>query len=353
MAVITRSLSVTNVFNGLIKLFCAKFDVHEKAWDNSYELSMFLKRLGVLVPMPFFSSRRSFFEAAMTGDVAELQHCLGEKNFDVDMKDDKGDTALHTAVNFRQVDAVKLIVRYHPDFDAAGKDGLSPLMLAMEKGNRQIILAIIRAEGSTPNTHDEKYVYPLHKAAAEGEMDVVRALVEKGADVNVRTRDTEDTPLHLAIANGRRGVAEYLVSRGARIDIAGKDGKTAAQLAKDTGPSMLKVVDPQSAANENMRQPPMEVWELAAPTVVAKISTLPALQRKITEIFNFETRERQTVTRNLKTGTESPSETAPFTSLSDDAVAIARAQLKTLGGKLPGEKPEGPVGNSVVGKFKI
>ena len=303
--------------------------------------------------MPFFSTKTTFFDAAMSGDTGELGYCLGEKHFDVNMKNVAGDTALHVALTYRQVEAVKLIVRYKPDFELTGKAGLTPLMLAMEMGKPEMALAIIRAEGSSPNTHDAKYVYPLHKAAAEGQMDIVKALVERGADVNVRTRDTEDTPLHLAIQQGRRGIAEYLVQKGARIDIAGKDGKTAAQLAKDQGPQMLKVVDPQFAANENMRQPPMEIWELATPTTVAKISTIPALQRKITEIFNFETRERKTVTLNLKTGQDLPPETESFEQISDDALAIARGKMKTLGGKIPGEKPQEFVGNSAVGKFRF
>lgn len=303
--------------------------------------------------MPLFSSKKTFFDAAMTGDTDELAYCLGEKHFNVNMKNGAGDTALHVALTYRQVEAVKVIVRYKPDFELTGKAGLTPLMLAMEMGKPEMALAIIRADGASPNTHDAKYVYPLHKAAAEGEMDIVRALVERGADVNVRTRDTEDTPLHLAIQQGRRGVAEYLVNKGARIDIAGKDGKTCAQLAKEQGPQMLKVVDPQFAANENMRQPPMEIWELATPTTVAKISTIPALQRKITEIFNFETRERQTITRNLKTGQDLQGETEPFSQLSDDALAIARGKMKTLGGKIPGMAEEPAVGASPVGKFRF
>lgn len=303
--------------------------------------------------MAFFRSRETFFEAAMTGDVGELAHCLDNKKFSINVADSFGNTALHIAIQFRQADAVKLLLRYGPDFEAQGKDGLTPLMLAMEKCRPSLIIPIIRAPGSNPNTHDNNYVYPLHKAAATGEMDIVKALVEAGADVNVRTRDTEDTPLHMAITNGRRAVAEYLVHKGARIDIAGKDGKTATQLAKDAGPRMMHIVDPQAAANERMREAPMEVWELATPMQVAKISTLPALQRKITEIFNFETRERMTVTRNLKTGAESVGESEAFADLAAEAVELAAQKLKVLGGGAPGSKAVPANANSPVGKFKI
>src|SRR5262245_21477209 len=178
--------------------------------------------------MPLFSTKQTFFDAAMTGDLAELAHCLENKKFNINMKNYEGNTVLHTAIKYGQLDAIKYLVSRQPDFERHDKDGRSPLMLAMEKDKPAFALALI-AGGAPPNTHDRNYFYPLHKAAMAGEMDIVKALVEAGADVNVRTRDTEDTPLHMAISNGRRGIAEYLVSKGARIDIAGKNGKTAAQ----------------------------------------------------------------------------------------------------------------------------
>jgi hypothetical protein len=289
----------------------------------------------------------------MIGVLEELQYCIEKKGYSPNLQNTAGDTVLHVAVEFRQIEAVKLICKYrNVDYEVHGKAGLTPLMLALGKGKPAMAIALVQG-GANPNTHDNNYIYPLHKAAEAGEMDLVRALVDRGADVNVRTRDTEDTPLNLAIQKGRRGVAEYLVSKGARIDIAGKEGKTGAMLAKEAGPQMLKVVDPQQAANENMRQPPMEIWELATPTTVAKISTIPALQRKITEIFNFETKERMTVTRNLKTGAESVGDTEPFASLAQEAVDIAAKQMKIMGGHLPGERPPPTLAESPFGKFKV
>ena len=67
---------------------------------------------------------------------------------------------------------------------------------------------------------------PLHTAAKSGDTDLVKLLVQRGADVNARlpnmkmmTSDAEPegiTPLGLAIKYGRTGTADYLRSVGAK-----------------------------------------------------------------------------------------------------------------------------------------
>lgn len=306
--------------------------------------------------MPLFSTKQTFFDAAMTGDLAELAHCLENKKFNINMKNFEGNTVLHVAIKYGQLDAVKYLAGRMPDFERHDKDGRSALMLAMEKDKPAFALALIAA-GAPPNTHDKEYVYPLHRASQAGEIDIVKALVEAGADVNVRTRDTEDTPLHMAIMGGRRGIAEYLVSKGARIDIAGKNGKTAAQLAKDTGPKMYDIVDPGAKEREYKPLPsPTENWDLVGTSSVAKISVIPSLNRRITEIFNFETQERVTVSQNLKTNAETSTAPEAFSTLVEGVVDTAAEKLQLLGGRVPGNAPgaKAPrINDSPVAKFGI
>lgn len=302
--------------------------------------------------MALFSNKTTFFDAAMTGDTAELAYCIDQKKFSVNSKDIKGNTILHVAIHHGQLEAVRLILSRSPDLEQEDKEGLTPLMRAMEKDKIPIILAIIRA-GANPNTHDRDYIYPLHKAAMAGEADVVKALVEAGADVNVRTREFEDTPLHFAITSGRRGVAEYLVANKARIDIAGKDGKTQQQLAKDIGPKMLDVVDPGHAAREyKPPPPPSETWDIVNPVSISKISTIPALHRKITEIFNFETQERVTISQNTKTNAETITPAEPFAELSEGVLEQAAEKLQLLGGRIPGAKRP-KIDDSPIGRMKF
>ena len=68
---------------------------------------------------------------------------------------------------------------------------------------------------------------PLRVASHEGHLDIVRCLVESGADVNARSSRDNSTPLIVACYWGHSSVATYLINRGAIINLQCKDGNTA------------------------------------------------------------------------------------------------------------------------------
>jgi ankyrin repeat protein len=64
----------------------------------------------------------------------------------------------------------------------------------------------------------------LHFAARQGGAAAVRALVEAGADVNLRSPGDQTTPLLIATLNGHFDLARYLVERGADPNLASIGG---------------------------------------------------------------------------------------------------------------------------------
>ena len=74
---------------------------------------------------------------------------------------------------------------------------------------------------------------PLHYASRDGHIDIVKLLVDLGADIEVRT-DFGSTPLHLASYRGHIDMVKLLVDLDADIESMNNYGKTSAQVAKTT-----------------------------------------------------------------------------------------------------------------------
>jgi len=68
---------------------------------------------------------------------------------------------------------------------------------------------------STSGLHH--YETPLHLASSTGKLDVVRVLIEKGADIHAKCK-YGDVPLHLASGSGHLDVVRLLLDTCTAVD---------------------------------------------------------------------------------------------------------------------------------------
>ncbi|UNQ73406.1 ankyrin repeat domain-containing protein [Infirmifilum sp. NZ] len=110
---------------------------------------------------------------------------------------------------------------------------MSELHFAAGIGDLEKIRMLLE-RGADINARDNIGWTPLHFAAIAGKLDVARLLIEKGADVNARGV-FGDTPLHYAAMNGHLDVVKLLVDSGADVDARDEYGRTPWDLARERG----------------------------------------------------------------------------------------------------------------------
>jgi ankyrin repeat protein len=119
--------------------------------------------------------------------------------------------------------------------NAFAADGFYPLGLAAYFGHPAIVGFLLKngADVRLAARNGQK-VTALHAGASRGGAEIVKMLLEAGADPNV-TQERGFVPLHSAAANGNVAIVELLLKHGARADAKSDDGKTPADVAAEGG----------------------------------------------------------------------------------------------------------------------
>ncbi len=143
------------------------------------------------------------FEAAAVGDCARLRQLIAQDAMSARAISPDGWTPLHLAAAFAAAE---------------------PVTLLLEHG------AHIHQFSHNPMRNQ-----PLHACIAlNSSLDVVRALLEAGADVNA-TQHGGYTPLLQAAAAGKKDLVRLLLEYVARLDCVCDRGKSAADYARERG----------------------------------------------------------------------------------------------------------------------
>jgi ankyrin repeat protein len=150
-----------------------------------------------------------------------------DRNVDLSLIDDNGDTALHLAVVSNSPELAKFLMDSGADADAVNMLGFSPLQLAM-KSRAQAIIDTFSTRGRFVDNRDNQGRTPLFDAASRGDLAVVRQLIARGADV----RASDKNALTGAALKGHVPVVRYLIREAKLpVDVPSSDGETALMAA--------------------------------------------------------------------------------------------------------------------------
>ncbi len=148
----------------------------------------------------------------------------------------RSDLDIFEASAVGDLERVKALVSARPGLaNAFAPDGFQPLGLASFFGHYEVALFLVErgAEVNSPSRNSQK-VMPLHSAAASRSLEIARLLLEHGADPDSRQLD-DFTPLHEAAANGQLELVSLLLAHGADVNLSQKPGQTALDFAQKAG----------------------------------------------------------------------------------------------------------------------
>ena len=190
------------------------------------------------------SLERTALHHAAAGDetTVEAIRALVDVGVETNVRDKFGKNEIHRIVSkidsgFSEemiaqcIEVIKYLAEMGVDVNNGGIDGFTPLHLAVNKKNKEIIDAMLELGADV--TKAKCGITPLHLATLRDDLgqQLVDWYVKRG--LNLNEPDTYgSTPLHYAVWFREQGMIYYLLQNGADPEIKDRSGSTPKDLAK-------------------------------------------------------------------------------------------------------------------------
>uniref|UniRef100_A0A4W6BY55 Ankyrin-1 n=1 Tax=Lates calcarifer TaxID=8187 RepID=A0A4W6BY55_LATCA len=189
----------------------------------------------------------SFLRAARSGNLDKaLDHI--KNGLDINTANQNGLNGLHLASKEGHVKMVLELLHAGIELEATTKKGNTALHIAALAGQEKVVAELVNYGANVNAQSHQKGFSPLYMAAQENHLEVVKFLLENGANQSLPTEDGF-TPLAVALQQGHENVVALLINYGTKgkvrlpaLHIAARndDTRTAAVLLQnDPNPDVL------------------------------------------------------------------------------------------------------------------
>ncbi|XP_037657067.1 ankyrin repeat and KH domain-containing protein 1 isoform X11 [Choloepus didactylus] len=145
----------------------------------------------------------------------ELAQVLLAMHANVEDRGNKGDiTPLMAASSGGYLDIVKLLLLHDADVNSQSATGNTALTYACAGGFVDIVKVLLN-EGANIEDHNENGHTPLMEAASAGHVEVARVLLDHGAGINNHSNEFKESALTLACYKGHLDMVRFLLEAGA------------------------------------------------------------------------------------------------------------------------------------------
>lgn len=178
----------------------------------------------------------------------DLIEVLADLGADLNEPDSDGMTPLMHAAMRNHVPTIKALLARKADIEKTNPQGYPVLALAIAEAKFEAAEALLAAGADINKPVGPDQLTPLMVAASQvgpGEgavflpgsvrpIDIARALIKAGADVNAQSKEGV-TALMIAAARNSAPMIGLLGQAGAKLDVRSAEGKTGAEIASQNG----------------------------------------------------------------------------------------------------------------------
>ncbi|KAK7499789.1 hypothetical protein BaRGS_00008880, partial [Batillaria attramentaria] len=253
--------------------------LHLATMNGHSELIEFLlKTGGVDVEGTNYEGNRPIHLAAICGK-KEVVELIADHSPNINVQNKEMKTALHFTSSLGHTEIAKYLLGRNADINCQDKNGYTPLLLATARGHAELVKLLLgkkkkKADVGKTTVHGESVVYlaakhkrkdvletllenenakklidvrtevdeekesPLHVASRRGDLEIVKCLLEKEANVHTTDRHLR-TPLHCAAMHGFTSIVREIIKHNSKaVNAIDDHSNTALHLAAAYGNNM-------------------------------------------------------------------------------------------------------------------
>jgi uncharacterized protein len=141
-------------------------------------------------------------------------------------------TALMNAINKNSVSTVQQLIQNGVNVDELDSNGDAPLVIAAYKGYNEIVKLLLEAGADVRAVDPGMKATALHAAAYAGRTEAARLLIQYNIDINKQGPYNGYTALHDAIWQNNVEIVKLLLAAHADLTLLSNDGKSPLDFAK-------------------------------------------------------------------------------------------------------------------------
>lgn len=168
-------------------------------------------------PDPHMRREQRLLDSTGGGNLSDVKRLVRKHGVSVNIKFAEDLTPLIVAVRDGHIDIAAYLIRHGADVNAVNNRGLTPLMLAAERKRVDIVRLLLGSTDILVNKATVEGWSALARAASKGPIEVLRVLLDAGADPNLKLKP-EAAPLLRAAMGGHRDAVRFLMGEGANLN---------------------------------------------------------------------------------------------------------------------------------------